>query len=344
MRHPLSCWALTAGLALGGCAAHRPAPDREIAALTPAQLQAARDVGLEPGPLQALRARPLFKLGPRELGRYLAWLQRSETDLRRRVAHLARRNLGQPYQLHLLGEFPYETHDSEPLFSLDKSDCVVFAEHTYAAALSGSWEEFFWMLQRLRYRDGVIGAVTRNHYTEADWNPNNAWLVSDVTRSLGVPTLPYSQVINRSAFFLKRFGIARAVPIEQHEDHYVPHAHALDAAAQLRDGDFVNVISGRDGAAWASHVGLIVTAADGTRQLLHSQEPEVTEEPLTHFIARTLARDDASTNPTRARLLGFKFLRLNEHPEPPPMAPQPRPAANTFRPQDLSHGPESSNR
>ena len=30
-------------------------------------------------------------------------------------------------------------------------------------AMASTWEEFFWLLQRLRYRDGVIGVATRNH-------------------------------------------------------------------------------------------------------------------------------------------------------------------------------------
>jgi len=333
-----------AALLIAGCAQQPAAVSLPAAVPTAPQLQAAHAVGLDAAALQVLRDKPLHRMKPREVGRYIAWLQHAEPDLRRRIAQLARRNLGQPYELHLLGEFPYELHDEQPLYELEKSDCVVFVEHTYAMALSSSWEEFFWMLQRLRYRDGVIGVATRNHYTEADWNRHNAWLVGDVTSALGVPTRPYRQVINRSGFLRRRYGMLRALPIEQHEDHYVPAEHALAAATQLNDGDFVNVISGRGDAAWASHVGLIVSGPDGTRHLLHSQQPEVTEEPLATFIARTQQRDAASTSPTRARLLGFKFLRLNEQPEPPPMAPQPRPRADVIRLQDLPQGPQSSNR
>jgi hypothetical protein len=96
--------------------------------------------------------------------------------LRKRIAAIGRQNIGQQYKLNLLGEFPYQLHDTLPMFSLEQSDCVVFAEHTYAMALSQSWEEFFWMLQRIRYKDGVVGVATRAEAlppapSSAGWKP-----------------------------------------------------------------------------------------------------------------------------------------------------------------------------
>src|SRR5438445_790046 len=161
-----------------GCAARprvAPAPVQP----TSAQIQAGAQVGVRTDELTTLINKPLYRMKPEEIDRYLAYLSASEPDLRARIGVLGRKNIGQPYELYLLGEFPYETADSQPLFSLEKSDCVVFAEHTYAMALSKSWSEFFWMLQRIRYKDGVIGVTTRNHYTEVDWDAQNAWLVKD---------------------------------------------------------------------------------------------------------------------------------------------------------------------
>jgi hypothetical protein len=291
-----------------------------------AQLDAARRVGLDAAQLGSLLNKPLYQLQPAELGRFLAWQQLEQPALRQRIAALARKNIGQPYELFLLGEFPYETYDTQPLFNLAKSDCVVFAEHIYAMALSASWEEFFWMLQRIRYRDGVIGAATRNHYTEADWNVANGWLVQDVTAALGAPTQPYHQRIDRQAFLRKQFKIERDIPVQPFDDVYIAKQDVVAIEAQLQDGDFVNVISGRNGNYYASHVGLIVTGTDGSRRLLHSAEPQVREETLQGFIARMAERDARQAGQNKAELAGFKFLRLNESPQVPPMAPQPRPA------------------
>lgn len=311
--------ALAVALLLTACA-HRPQVTP-----TAAQLDAASRVGLDAAQLGLLLDKPLYQMQPAEVGRYLAWQQLDQPDLRRRIAAIARKNIGQPYELFLLGEFPYETYDTQPLFSLAKSDCVVFVEHTYAMALSASWEEFFWMLQRIRYRDGVIGTATRNHYTEADWNIANRWLVTDVTGSLGAPTQPYHQRIDRRAFLLKQFKIQRDIPVQPYDDVYVAKQDVAAIEAQLQDGDFVNVISGRNGNYYASHVGLIVTGADGSRRLLHSAEPQVREETLQSFIQRMAERDARQAGQNKAELAGFKFLRLNESPQVPAMAPQPRP-------------------
>ncbi|MFN3303514.1 MAG: N-acetylmuramoyl-L-alanine amidase-like domain-containing protein [Roseateles sp.] len=314
---------LALALLLTGCALTPPAPQL---APTPPQLDAARRVGLDAPELTRLINKPLYQMQPAEVGRFLAWQQLDQPELRKRIAALARKNIGQPYELYLLGEFPFETYDTQPLFSLAKSDCVVFVEHTYAMALSASWEEFFWMLQRIRYRDGVIGTATRNHYTEADWNVANSWLVTDVTRTLGAPTQPYHQRIDRQAFLRKQFKIERDIPVQPFDDHFIAKQDVAAIEAQLQDGDFVNVISGRNGGYWASHVGLIVTGADGSRRLLHSAEPQVREETLQGFIARMAERDARPANQNKAQLAGFKFLRLNDNPQAPPMAPQPRPA------------------
>jgi hypothetical protein len=157
-------------LLLTGCVhgARTTTTATQIVVPTPAQAEAADHVGIPRSDLGRLLATPLFKMKPRDVDRFLAFEQQLVPDLRTRVADLARKNIGQPYELYLLGEFPYEVVDDQPLFELAKSDCVVFVEHTYAMALSRSWDEFFWMLQRIRYKGGVIGVQTRNHYTEQD--------------------------------------------------------------------------------------------------------------------------------------------------------------------------------
>lgn len=317
---------LTLALLLAACAHTPPPPQAPRLTPTAAQLQAAARVGLPEAELTTLLNKPLYRMQPAEVDRFLAWQQLDQPQLRQRIAALARKNIGQPYELYLLGEFPFEIDDSQPLFDLTKSDCVVFVEHTYAMALSASWPEFFWMLQRIRYRDGVIGVATRNHYTEADWNLANRWLVQDVTRTLGAPTQPYRQRIDRQAFLKKQFKIDRPQAVQDFDDVFIAKQDVAAIESQLQDGDFVNVISGRNGSYWASHVGLIVTGPDGSRRLLHSAEPQVREETLQAFIARMAERDARQAGQNKPALAGFKFLRLNDAPEVPPMAPQPRPA------------------
>jgi hypothetical protein len=270
----------------------------------------------------------VYQMSPQEVNRYVGHMQVAEPDLRKRIAAIGRQNIGQPYVLNLLGEYPYELHDTLPMFSLEQSDCVVFAEHTYAMALSRSWEEFFWMLQRIRYKDGVVGVATRNHYTEVDWNANNNWLVSDVTALVaGNDVLTYELKVDRARFLRTRHQTLREIPVQLSREAYVGKDKLASVLPQLREGDLINVVSTRDGAFWVSHVGLIVLGPDGQRNFLNSADPKVREESFDAFFERTAEREvrNAKAGRNGQRLAGFKILRLNDNIVVPPMAPQPRP-------------------
>ncbi len=282
-----------------------------------------------PLPLQDLLKKQIYQMNPQEVHRYVGHMHSAEPDLRKRIAAIGRKNIGQPYVLNLLGEFPYQLHDRLPMFNLEQSDCVVFAEHTYAMALSQSWEEFFWMLQRIRYKDGVVGVASRNHYTEVDWNPNNSWLVTDITAQLAGPSTSYYDVtVDRARFLRTRHHTASKVPVQHSREAYVAKDPLEPLLAQLQDGDMINVVSARAGARYISHVGLVVIAKDGQRNFLNSAEPAVREESFAAFFARTAEREarNAREGKTGQTLAGFKILRLNLPVIVPPAAPQPRPA------------------
>lgn len=276
--------------------------------------------------IQSLLAKPLYQFTEAEVGRYLAHLQATEPDLRRRIVELARKNLGQPYEIYLLGELPFETYDPQPLYSLGKSDCLVFTEHTYAMALSADWTGFMRLLQRIRYREGRIGVVTRNHFTETDWNPSNRWLVRDITPEVaGDRVLRFAEKIDRAKFLLGRYHLATAIPVENHTETCLPYAELARAAPHLRDGDCVEIVRGVvkpgaaandifGGSAWIGHVGLVAHTPDGTLTIIHSAAPAVREEPLAAFIARETAHNAERDAAGQARLLGFKFLRLEDQP------------------------------
>ncbi|HEY5798888.1 MAG TPA: N-acetylmuramoyl-L-alanine amidase-like domain-containing protein [Burkholderiaceae bacterium] len=296
---------------------------------TAEQLAIAARAGVEPAMLNIILNKQIYQMSPVEAGRYIAYIHEAEPDFRKRIAAIGRKNIGQAYKLNLLGEFPYELHDDLPMFSLTHGDCVVFSEHTYAMALSRSWEEFFWVLQRIRYNKGVIGVATRNHYTELDWNINNGWLVTDVSAQLaGARTAQYPLTVDRANFLRTRHKTPSNLPVENSTQDYVPHALTDEVIKQLNDGDFVNVISTDGNTYWASHVGMVVVDANGKRNFLNSIEPYAREEGFEVFIGRQLERENrliASGKKNVKRLAGFKFLRLNDKPEVPPMAPQPRP-------------------
>jgi hypothetical protein len=204
---------------------------------------------------------------------------------------------------------------------------VVFAEHTYAMALSQSWEQFFWTLQRIRYKDGVIGVASRNHYTEVDWNVNNRWLLTEISASLAGPDGPsYELTVDRSAFLRTRHHTETSLPVQVSREPYIARDKLAGLLPQLQEGDMVNAVSVVDGKFLVTHVGLVVLGPDGERRFLNSAEPAVREESFDAFITRA-ARREARKGSAGYRLAGFKVLRLNENVIVPPAAPQPRPRA-----------------
>ncbi len=285
----------------------------------------AEKFGVPVDKLQPLLDKPLYKFSEAEIGLYLKYLHAAEPDLRARIVSLARKNIGQPYEIYLLGEMPFETYDPQPIYCLSKSDCLVFCEHTYAMALSSDWSGFMRMLQRIRYRDGQLGVATRNHYTEADWNISNRWLVHDLTNELaGDKAGKFEEKIDRSKFLQSHFGVKTSFPVEDHKDTFIAIADLALALPHLQDGDFVNVVrcsiapGGHPntevygGNAWVGHTGLIAHGPDGTVHLIHSSEPAVREEPIADFVARSLKMAEAPG--AKQRLIGFKFLRLEQDP------------------------------
>jgi D-alanyl-D-alanine dipeptidase len=273
-------------------ATQRPAP---AAAPQPADPVASIDELLE---------KPLYEFTEAEVGRYLSALREIEPDLTRRIIRLGRQNLGQPYEIYLLGEFPFEDYDPDPLYCLSKSDCVVFSEHTYAMALAHDWWSFLRTLQRIRYKDGVIGMLTRNHYTIPDWDPNNGYLFRDMTQELGggEVAVPLTMVCRRVRFFGK-FGIGQDIPDQPVTDAYIPKERVPEILDELRSADFVNIIRGNASSQWAGHTGLIARADDGTVNFLHSARPAVREQPLTEYLTAD------------KRCLGIKILRLRDDAE-----------------------------
>jgi hypothetical protein len=334
-----------AGLGVSGCGEPAGAPldhtvpaEDSLAHHVPAPPSATRPAR-EPASLEELRRRPLYTFSERELDLYLRHAREIEPDLRQRVVRLGRQNLGQPYEIYLLGEFPYELYDPQPLYCLQKSDCVVFAEHTYAMALAHDWPSFFALLQRIRYNQGRIGVRSRNHFTLADWDRNNAWLFEDVTQTLGGGKLwvELRQVCKRARFFQSRYHLNVGIPDETIVDAYIPTANVPAILGELRDGDFVNIIRGDETSQWAGHVGLIALGPDGAVNFLHSAKPQVREQPLLDYVT---AND---------KTLGIKILRLRDDAERiarrelarySPGAPlrSRHPAARALRP----HGPDGS--
>lgn len=64
--------------------------------------------------------------------------------------------------------------DSDPLIRFDAFDCTTFVETVLANGDINA-------LNHIRYQDGKIGFLTRNHFIESDWLPNNSDIVENIS-------------------------------------------------------------------------------------------------------------------------------------------------------------------
>jgi hypothetical protein len=81
--------------------------------------------------------------------------------------------LGKEYKLGALGEGSQGSYDQWPLYRFDAFDCDTYVNTIIALAISNTATGFKKCLNKLRYQNGDVDFVKRNHFTSLDWNINN---------------------------------------------------------------------------------------------------------------------------------------------------------------------------
>lgn len=122
--------------------------------------------------------------------------------------YLGARYLGDP-----LGESV--APDKDPLVRDDAFDCVTFVETSLAG---GDVQK----LNKIRYKNGEVDFVNRNHFIETDWLANNADIVADVTEKYGDTDVRHV-VIDKQNWLKKVHGINADFPKQVVDLHYIPY-------------------------------------------------------------------------------------------------------------------------
>ena len=134
-------------------------------------------------------------------------------------------------------------------------------EHVLALSISDSWDNFFNNLQNIRYRDGIIGMRTRNHYTMADWLPENRWLLDDVSRIVGGKyTKSVTRTISHKNFF-KNKGITDmryVLPDREITIDYVPKEYLLNVEKNIKSGDILALIFANKTDIFSAHMLMVI--------------------------------------------------------------------------------------
>lgn len=265
-------------------------------------------VGLQkapPAPAAVATVKPLARMNRSEIDAWLPGLRR--LPLNQRMAAVSARALDTPYFLGPLGEGPEGTFDKKPMIDLTRVDCVTFCEQTLALSLSNSYAQAYETLQRIRYKGGQKAAErlmeTRNHYFMADWVPNNAWLVSDITA--GLPGhQPLTRTISHQQLFASQnfTGIHVRQPDRTLTIQYVPDTALAGIEKHLQSGDIGVLIQNHPGI-FAAHTGMMYRLADGRwvfRNATSIGPKKVVDTPWPELIA-ALQKSE--------RLIGMAFVR-----------------------------------
>lgn len=183
-----------------------------------------------------------------------------------RMAFYSQLFFGMPYGLTCVGDGTYALYDTKPQFTLDTTNCMVFCEDVLALAISDGYENFFNNLQQIRYKDGIVGIKTRNHYTMGDWLPENSWLLHDATKDIaGSKTDTLTRTISHKKFFTTK-GIKDLRYVKEDRKitiNYIPFEALLGAKERFEDGDILALIFRKLNGIFSGHMLMFYNTPNG---------------------------------------------------------------------------------
>ena len=184
----------------------------------------------------------IYKMDRADINDLLTKKSAENLTITERMSFYSEMFLGMPYGLTCVGDGPYALYDTKPLLTFDTTNCMVFCEDVLALSISDSYENFFNNLQQIRYKDGIIGMKTRNHYTMADWLPENSWLLHDVAKEVaGSKAKTLTRTISHKKFFAGK-GIEDMRYVKDDRTmtiNYIPFDALIDAIKNFKDGDIL---------------------------------------------------------------------------------------------------------
>jgi len=183
-----------------------------------------------------------------------------------RMKYYSQLFLGMPYGLSCVGDGPYALYDTNPQLTFDTTNCMVYCEDVLALSISDNYENFFNNLQNIRYKDGVVGMKTRNHYTMADWLPENNWLLHDVVKKVaGDKAKTLTRTISHKKFFSKK-GIEDMRYVKEDRTltiNYIPFDALMDVKENFRDGDVLALLFKNLDNIFSAHMLMAYNTPDG---------------------------------------------------------------------------------
>ena len=121
--------------------------------------------------------------------------------------------LGAKYVADPLGEG--RGYDADPLIRKDAFDCVTFVETSLA---NGKLKN----LNKIRYKDGDVNFLSRNHFIESGWLENNADLVENVSSKYGDVAVRHV-IIDKQNWLRVVHKMDSEFPVREIDLEYIPY-------------------------------------------------------------------------------------------------------------------------
>lgn len=208
-----------------------------------------------------------FDMSNKEIDQVLIEVSKSDKTITERMSIYSEYFLNMPYNLTCSGDGPYALYEQQPLVNFKETNCMVFCEHVLALAISDSWDNFFNNLQQIRYKDGIIGMRSRNHYTIADWLPENSWLLNDVSDQIaGKYTNQITRTISHREFFSGKgiTDLRYVLPDRELTINYVPKDALDKVEKKYKNGDIIALLFANKTNIFSAHMLMIYIQSDKT--------------------------------------------------------------------------------
>lgn len=103
-----------------------------------------------------------------------------------RIDWISSQFLGVHYVLGSLGEGAKGRYDQFPKYRVDAFDCDTYVNTVLSLAVSNSLSSFQQCIKNIRYKNGAVSYIKRNHFQGLDWNKNNQHngILKDITNTI----------------------------------------------------------------------------------------------------------------------------------------------------------------
>jgi hypothetical protein len=178
------------------------------------------------------------------------------------IEAVSSRHMGAPYAIDPLGEG--RGIDPDPLSRDDAFDCMTFVETVLARTLGID-------LQSIRYKDGRVDFMARNHFVSLDWIENNSGIIE--AADTGLPQRVKKTVIDKAKWMKATRGIEADFAPAEASIAYIPSEEILKNEGKIAISEpMLAFFIADDGGMNVSHAGFLLPTGNGKIVLRHASQ------------------------------------------------------------------------